>query len=142
MTKGPIRYMWKKLLLFLLAAVPAFLLWEMWQRYGDTLSGAARSAPEEKMYVQTDQEMAEPEIVLHSRRVRQGEKVCVDSLVMVEGGTSDLTLFFRCNGKKLEQGEQMDTSVPGVYSVSVTAGIRSTGRKIKRTAVLLVDGRA
>lgn len=134
--------MWRGIVLVVLAMAPAFFLWNMWQHYGDALSGYTATGLEEKVYAQTDKEMAEPEITVNSRRVRQGEKIRVDSLVTVEGETSDVTLVFQCGGHRMERGDWLDTSVTGVYRICVTAGIRPTGRKIKRTAVLLVDGRA
>lgn len=136
------RRVWRGIILAVLAAVPAFFLWNMWQRYGDAISGYTETGLEEKMYVQTDKKMAEPEITVNSRRVRQGDKVRVDSLVTVEDGTQDIALVVQCGGRRMESGDWLDTSVPGIYRICVTAGIRQTGRKIKRTAVLLVDGRA
>ena len=136
------RRVWRGIILAVLAAVQAFFLWNMWQRYGDALSGYTETGLEEKMYAQTDKKMAELEITVNSRRVRQGEKIQVDSLVTVEDGTQDITLAFQCGGRRMESGDWLDTSVPGIYRICVTAGIRQTGRKIKRTAVLLVDGRA
>ena len=128
-------------LMFFLAAGLAALLWRGWDLYG--MPGSS---------VEPGTDMGEtaaigaerPVIHARSLRVAQGEELTVPSLATatdVDGTKLDASIqFMDAKGNPL--GHTFDTSKPGCYPVTLSVRSRCLGMKVKKTIVILVDGRA
>lgn len=128
-------------LMSFLAAGLAALLWMGWDLYGmPGSSGEPGTDMEEAGAIGTER----PVIHARSLRVAQGEELIVPSLATatdVDGTKLDASLqFMDAKGEPL--GHMFDTSRPGCYPVTLSVRSRCLGIKVKKTILILVDGRA
>ncbi len=128
------------LMLFLAAGLAA-LLWQGWDLYGMPGStGEPGTGMEETGAIGAER----PVIHARSLRVAQGEELTVPSLAAatdVDGTKLDGSIqFMDAKGNPL--GHTFDTSRPGCYPVTLSVRSRCLGIKVKKTIMILVDGRA
>jgi hypothetical protein len=116
------------------------LIWKGWGKYA-VMYGM--SVQEENSGNSGIQSLDRPVLYVKNIRVPQGQKLLLSSITAardVDGTNLDSQLCFTdSNGKTLKNS--FDTSVPGCYSLTVTVCSRKTGRKARKTMMILVDGR-
>jgi hypothetical protein len=116
------------------------IIWLGWGN-GAVMSGWSASA--EKSGEDETQSIGEPVLYAKSLRVLQGQRLLLSSVATakdVNGDNLDSAICFTDqDGKTLTQN--FDTSEPGCYSLTVSVCSRKTGRKVRKTVTILVDGR-
>lgn len=121
----------------LLAVIAGGVFYYGWNRYG-VAEDRVKSDFKEPVF-----HAGQLVIYAIDRRVLQNEKVLVRELATARdengGSLTEYIHFFNSEGRELSG--YLDTSVPGKYDIKILAKNPATGKSVRKTICILVDGR-